>query len=162
MQSVYRVLIIGFGLFIATADANAAKDGPGPTYRRNRGRIVFQEAAFTAFGTEKELTKLVNKARLNKTLRKAKSGNWELHFLAFMRKAPGAAKVNLVWYKLGKKREQVDFTEFTMPPTSVTLRAKARLMPAQGFKAGDRLEGRITRLVGGKEKVFAKCRLTLK
>ena len=105
---------------------------------------------------------MVRKARRSKTLKANAKGRWTLHFIAFLRKAPGAGKVNLVWYRLGKKREQVDFTEFTVSPEAVTLQSKATLSPTAGFKAGDRVEGRITRIIGGKEKVYARCRIKLK
>ena len=139
-----------------------AGDKTGPTYRRNRGKVVWQQTAFGDFATEKSFGKAVAKARRNKVLKKNARGNWEIHFIAFMRKAPRATKVNLVWYRLGKKREQVDFTEFTVPATEPTLQASAKLLSAQGFKVGDRLEGRITRLIKGRETVYARCRLTLK
>ncbi len=146
-------------VFAGLATAGAKR---GPTYRRNRGHIVWQATAFASFSTEKEFSKIVKKARRNKVLKRNAKGKWIFHFIAFMRSTPKADKVNLVWYRLGKKREQVDFTEFTVPPNEATLQAQAKLIPAVGFKAGDRLEGRITRLIAGKEKVYARCRVTLK
>jgi hypothetical protein len=156
----YAMAALFIGAMLQPREALAEKRGP--TYRRNRGRLVWQPTAFAAFSTEKEFTKLVGKARRNKVLKKNAKGRWQIHFIAFLRSAPKASKINLVWYRLGKKREQVDFTEFTVPPEGVTLQAKATLTPTVGFKAGDRLEGRVTRLIGGKEKVYARCRLTLK
>ncbi|PID38441.1 MAG: hypothetical protein CSA65_04930 [Proteobacteria bacterium] len=156
----YLTTALVFGALLQPRDALAEKKGP--TYRRNRGRIVWQAKAFATFGTEKEFGKLVRKARRNKALKKNAKGRWSLHFIAFLRSAPKASQVNLVWYRLGKKREQVDFTEFTVPPDGVTLQASATLSPTAGFKVGDRLEGRVTRLISGKEKVYARCRLTLK
>jgi len=154
-----KVAIISCGLLVA---GTAAANKPGRTYRANRGRIVFQQTPFASFSTEKQFRKIVRKARRNKVLRRGKGGTWVFHFIAFMRRAPKATKVNLVWYRRGKKREQVDYTEFTVPPNEVTLQAKTTLSDAQGFKPGDRLEARVTRLVNGREKIYARCRLKLK
>lgn len=156
----YVAAALVFGALLNPSEALAGEKGP--TYRRNRGRIVWQAKPFASFGTEKEFGKLVRKARRNKVLQKNAKGRWTIHFIAFLRQAPKASQVNLVWYRLGKKREQVDFTEFTVPPQGVTLQASAKLSPTVGFKSGDRLEGRVTRLIGGKEKVYARCRLKLK
>jgi hypothetical protein len=146
------------GLLPSVADAGKA----GPTYLRNRGRIVWQQQAFAGFSTEKEFGKLVTKARRNTVLTKDAKGNWPFHFIAFLKKAPKASKVNLVFYRLGKKREQVDFTEFAVPPKERTLQASATLKSLAGFKPNDRLEARVTRLVNGREIVYARCRLRLK
>lgn len=166
----HNALVGGLGVALTVAVAFAllpfssawAGDKTGPTYRRNRGQIAWQQTAFGDFATEKEFSKAVAKARRNKALKRNARGNWEIHFIAFMRTAPKATKVNLVWYRLGKKREQVDFTEFTVPANEPTLQASAKLLSAQGFKVGDQLEGRVTRLIKGRETVYARCRLTLK
>lgn len=155
-------LTIAMTLALLPLSSAWAGDKTGPTYRRNRGQIAWQQTAFGDFATEKEFGKAVAKARRNKVLARNARGNWEIHFIAFMRTAPKATKVNLVWYRLGKKREQVDFTEFTVPANEPTLQASAKLLSAQGFKVGDKLEGRVTRLIKGRETVYARCRLTLK
>ncbi|MCC6748768.1 MAG: hypothetical protein IT371_14000 [Deltaproteobacteria bacterium] len=138
-----------------------AGDETGPTYRRHRGQIVFQGEEFPAVDDEKSLAELVKKAKRNKALEKDKDGNWRFNFIAFLSSAPGANKVNLVWFSLGKKTEQIDYTEFSVPPSEVILRAKSVLIGAQGFASGGKYEARITRVIGGKEKVYARCRLSL-
>lgn len=134
----------------------------GVTYRKNKGVIVWQPEAFAGFSSEKEFSRIVKKARRHKVLRADASGSWSMHFIAFLKQPPRSTKLNLVWYRQGKKREQVDFTEFTVNASSRTLQAQATLSQMSGFKKGDVLEGRITRLIGGKEKVYARCKLKLK
>lgn len=147
-------------LSVATSAAQTPED-KGPTYRRNRGQIVFSETKLDPPASEKDFAALVRKARRKATLTAAE-GQWGFHFIAFLREPPRADKVNLVWYRFaGRKAEQVDYVEFVVPPTGVTLRAQTVLSKAQ-FNEGDRLEGRITRIIGGKEKVYARCKLTLK
>lgn len=156
---------IWVGVLATLCAATSAGQGPEdkrPTYRRNRGHIVFSEAQISTPATEKEFNALVRKARKQRTLALGKDGRWSFHFIAFLREAPRADKVNLVWYRFaGRKAEQVDYVEFVVPPTGVTLRAQTTLSKAQ-FKPGDRLEARITRIVGRREKVYARCKLTLK
>ncbi len=147
-------------VWLVGTSALANTSDKGPTYRRNRGRIVFAAKALAEPATEKEFNQMVRLARRTKTLSLGEGRKWSFHFIAFLRRAPRANKVNLVWYKLGKKREQVDFVEFVVLPDGHTLRANATLSQAQ-FKVGDKLEARITRLIGGREKVYAKCRFTL-
>jgi hypothetical protein len=162
-----KALASGFcvGLLVASWAATAAAQTPedkGPTYRQNRGQIVFAESKLATPDTEKDFAALVRKARRQTKLTLGADGQWSFHFIAFLREPPRADRVNLVWYRYtGRKSEQVDYLELVVPPTGVTLRAQAALSTAE-FKAGDQLEARITRLIDGKEKVYARCRLTLK
>lgn len=155
-------LTLAGALVLAAWPQRVEAEKPGPTYRRYRSKIIWQSTAFDAFSTEKEFGKVVSKARRNKVLKRNAKGNWPFHFIAFLKSAPRATKLNLVWYRLGKKKEQVDFTEFTVPPDGITLQAQATLKTLMGFKKGDSLEARVTRLIGGREKVYASCRVVLK
>ena len=154
---------LGWMVLVTQCVALSASAASDPTWRRFRGQIVFQNTPFAAFDSSKEFSAMVSKARRNKNLARDDKGTWNFHFLAFMRTAPGADKVNLVWYKrTGRRFEQTDYTEFVVRPNEVTLKAKSMLTEALGYQAGDTYEVRLTRLIGGKEKVFAKCRLTLR
>jgi len=153
--------LLGLAALLALPTA-ASADRKSPTYRRNRGRVVVKSTPFASFSTEKQFAKIVRQARRTKTLKANARGRWKVHFIAFLRTAPGATKVNVVWYKLRPKREQVDYTEFTVPADQLTLKAKLTLSPTQGFKAGQKLEMRVTRLIGGREKVYARTRVTLR
>ena len=148
----FVVLLVGIpGSVMAEATA----------YGQNRGRIVFQASAFSDFSTEKAFVEAMRKARRNKNLARGPEGGWPMHFVAFLKKPPGAKTVNLVWYRRAKRWEQVDYVEYVVPPGERVLKAKAVLSSEQ-FKAGDKLEARITRLVKGRERVLARVRLTLK
>jgi len=145
-----------------TTSAAQTPEEKGPTYRQNRGQIVFSEAKLVTPGTEQEFAALVRKARRQTTLTLGADGQWSFNFIAFLREPPRADKVTLVWYRFaGRKSEQVDYVEFVVPATGVTLRAQAALSKAE-FNTGDRLEARVTRIIDGKEKVYARCKLTLK
>ena len=142
--------------------AGAAQGEAGKTYRRFRGQIVYQAKPFASFDSEATFMDLVRKASKQKQLTRSAKGNWTLHFLAFLRSAPKHKRVNLVWYRLGKRRpEQVDFTAFTMSPRERTLRGQVTVTADQGFAPNQTYELRLTRLVRGREKVYARCRITL-
>lgn len=157
----WPLLLAGMLLAPAQLTAQSKDDKKGPVYRRNRGVLIFSDQPFVTPDDTKAFGKMVRKARRTKVLKADASGKWVFHFIAFMKRAPGADKVNLVWYRLGKKREQVDFTEFVVPPDEVTLQAKTTLSSAI-FNRDDKLEARITRLIGRKEVVYARCRLQLR
>lgn len=160
-KHLFLPLLLAFALLAPGQLAAQSKDDKkGPVYRRNRGVLIFSDKPFVTPDTTKAFGKMVRKARRAKVLKADASGKWTFHFIAFLKRAPRADKVNLVWYRLGKKREQVDFTEFVVTPDEVTLQAKAKLSSAI-FNRGDRLEARITRLIGRKEVVYARCRLQL-
>ena len=157
-----KLVTLGIAVALVGGGGVAEAKELGKTYRRNRGKIAFQAEPFGTFSTEAEFGAHVAKVRRNKTLPRDKKGNWTIHFIAFMSANPGATKVNLVWYKTGRKREQVDFTEFVVPADERTLQATSTVVPAVGFKPGDKVELRVTRIVRGKEKVYARCKLTLR
>lgn len=150
------VIVIGH-----TGPAQAAKD---PTYLANRGKIVFQAKPFGKLDDADRYTEAIKRARRNKTLEAAKEGTWALHFIAFLSRPPGARKLNLVFYRAGGKQSPpVDYVEYDIGDAkAVMLQASATLTAANGFKVGDRIDAHITRLVNGREKRFASCRLTLR
>ena len=47
----------------------------------------------------------------SKTTIKEEGGTWPLNLMVFLNAAPGADKINIVYYDLSKKNEQVDFAE---------------------------------------------------
>ena len=99
----------------------------------------------------------------SKTTIKEEGGAWTLNFMVFLNAAPGANKINIVYYDLSKKHEQVNFTEVGVKPDQkiVQLNGQA-IVKDLGFVKGHKYEVRATRLIGGKEKVYAKTTITLK
>jgi hypothetical protein len=89
---------------------------------------------------------------------------WNLFLVAYLKKAAGADEVNLVFYELkGKGRgEQINAFPIATSAKAEILASTVAISPEQGFKAGTRYEVLITRLVGGKEDVYARTTLSLK
>lgn len=153
-------VVVAAGWLLAPSVAGAETS---PTLKKNRGAIVFQSEPFAAWDSEESFAKVVAAARANKMLERQQDGSWGVHLMAFLKQPPGSKHVNLVWYRReGKRYAQVDFTKLVVSPAEVMLSAASTLTEAQGFKPGDVLEARITRLVGRKEIVYARCQLKLK
>jgi len=89
--------------------------------------------------------------------------SWTLSFMVFLNASPGAATINIVYYDLSKKKEQVSFTEVGVKPDQKIVQLNGQAVSKEkGFAKGHKYEIRATRLIGGKEKVYAKATITLK
>jgi hypothetical protein len=93
-----------------------------------------------------------------------KSGDqWTLNFVAFLKKAAGSKLVQLVFYDTAvKKHEPTNNFPIRTQPSAKILTSSVSFNPDQGFKAGHRYNVLITRLIGGREEVYARSTLTLK
>jgi hypothetical protein len=125
-----------------------------------KGKIVVSDQEFASYASDKEMTQAIKKQ--GKTTFKG-DGSWTLNFMVFLNAAPGANQINLVYYDVTKKREQVSFSEVGVKPDQkiVLLNGQA-ISKEMGFQKGHRYDVLATRIVGGKEKVFAKGSITLK
>lgn len=103
----------------------------------------------------------------------ADSETWTLHFIAHLKKAAGAEELHVVFYeKLDPKAPKV--AKPAGPPEPVNAypihtKADAKMVmselplkPEDGFKSGGKYEVRVTRLINGKEEIYAKTNLELK
>jgi hypothetical protein len=93
----------------------------------------------------------------------AQNEQWTLHFIAFLSRAPGAPEVQLVFYdKAEKKHEPTNAFPITTKASVKVLVSNVSFGADQGFKSGHTYDVLVTRLVGGKESVFARSTITLK
>ena len=77
--------------------------------------------------------------------------------MVFLNARAGADKINIVYYDLSKKHEQVDFTEVGVKPDQKIVQLNGQAVSKEmGFVKGHKYDVRATRLIGGKEKVYAK------
>ncbi|MBP6608805.1 MAG: hypothetical protein KA258_04415 [Deltaproteobacteria bacterium] len=122
--------------------------------RMNPALRSFQEDLKT------EATKVLTK--------KPEHENWKIFFIAYLKKAAGDSKVNVVFYdagqslKPGQPREPLHFAEIGTKPDTKVLMSDLELRPDQGFKEGGKYQVLITRLINGKEEVFARTLVDLK
>jgi hypothetical protein len=125
------------------------------------GRIVVSDVEFGSFGSEKEMNAALKKQ--SKTTFKG-DGAWTLNLMVFLGAPAGAAKINIVYYDMSKKPpDQVNFTEVGVKPDQKIVQLNGQTVSKDmGFVKGHKYEIRATRLLGGKEKVYAKTTVTLK
>ncbi len=109
----------------------------------------------------KTFEKDIQKAR--KTVVKKDGASWKLYFVAYLKKAPGAAEVNIVFYDVtAKTKEAPNAVPIATQPNAKILMSSVELSEEMNFQAGHKYDVRITRLVNGKEDVFATTKLELK
>ena len=84
--------------------------------------------------------------------------------MVFLKEDPKDDKINIVYYDVSAKpREQVNFSEIAVKPDQKIVQVNGvSISKDLGFVKGHKYDVLATRLVGGKEKVYAKATLTLK
>jgi hypothetical protein len=156
MQRVRQFLLVGF---LATAVFAAL--ALGPRTAAAGGRIVVSDAEFGSYGSEKELAAALKKQ--GKTTFKG-DGAWQLNMMIFLGSGSGGNKINIVYYDVSKHPpDQVNFTEVSVKPDQKIVQLNGQAISSDmGFVKGHKYEVRATRVIGGKEKVYAKTTITLK
>jgi hypothetical protein len=146
------------GLLLLAPSA-LADDG---AWRAFKGKIVVSDQEFgTGFPTDAAMVKAIKKQ--SKSAIKGE-GAWTLHMMVFLKEAPGAESVNIVYYDMSARPpEQVNYSEVSVQPKQKTIQINGVAISKDlGFVKGHKYEVRATRLIDGKEKVYAKTTLTLK
>lgn len=108
------------------------------------------------------------KAEQRCTLAKEKSAEeWEVNLIAHLSRAIGAEQVNIVFYDQASGKPETPGNEVnsfaikTKKDTKIVI-ATLEINPDGGFKVGGKYSIVITRLVNGREEVYAKTTLQLK
>jgi hypothetical protein len=128
-----------------------------------KGKVVVSDAEFgTGYVSDAELMKAVKKQ--SKTTIKGDGPSWTLNLMVFLKEAPGAKTINIVYYDVSvKPRDQVNFSEVQVQPTQKIVQVNGVAISKDlGFVKGHKYEVLATRVIGGKEKVYAKGTVTLK
>lgn len=94
-------------------------------------------------------------------LKRAGDG-WRVYFVAYLKKTPGVEEMNIVFYEAGgTTKEPVNFISLRTKPNAKIMVADVEIKPEDGFKAGRKYNVRITRLISGREDVYASTVLEL-
>ncbi len=93
---------------------------------------------------------------------KAKDGQWSMFFVAFLKHPPGATDVNIVFYDPKVKGEPVNVFQINTSPDAKGVSGSVSFGSEQGFKKGITYDVRLTRLIDGKEEVYARTTIALK
>lgn len=161
-SSFFRVVGLSFSLLVAAAAPSRA-GGPAP------GTIVITERmlnpALSSFQSD-----LKSEARATLT-KNPDSESWKVHFIAHLKKSPGSPDVNIVFYEVGQaakaavkasEREPVQAYPIKTRQTATMLISEVNLKTEEGFKPGGKYQVLITRLINGKEEVYARTSIELK
>jgi hypothetical protein len=143
---------------LSLAPGRAAADAWGAF----KGHIFVSDAEFTGgYGSDAAMVAAVKKQ--SKAAIKG-DGGWTLNLMVFLKEAAGANAINIVYYDLsGKKREQINYSEVAVKPDQKIIQLNGiAISPDLGFVKGHKYDVLATRLIGGKEKVYAKTVVTLK
>ena len=145
MKPRLRSLIIALGGALAVA-APALAGPPGGSLF-----ITDHEVNTTLPDWEKRLPK-----EAKDTLVKQVDG-WKIFLVAYLNKAAGSEEVNLVFYPAGglKSGEHPDAFPISTQAKAKILMSEVDISPVTGIKAG-KYQIRLTRIIGGKEVIFAK------
>jgi hypothetical protein len=119
--------------------------------------VVTQQQVTPGDNFEKDLKKAA------RTSLKNEGGKWHVYFVAFLKKAPGTPQLNIVFYDpSSKEKDPINAYPFEAKADAKVVMSDVEISTDGGFKKGKKYEVRVTRLVKGKEEVFAKTTLVLK
>lgn len=91
--------------------------------------------------------------------------SWTLYIIAHFTKPPGTDQLNLVLFDQAKPAtpgNEVQAYPIRTKKDAKVLMATAEIKPEEGFKAGGKYNILLTRLIGGKQEVYARTTLELK
>jgi hypothetical protein len=126
-----------------------------------KGKIFVSDAEYLS-GYTSDGAMIAGMRKQSKTTFKGE-GAWNLNLMIFLREPAGGDKVNVVYWDVTKKREQIDYTEVAVKPEQKIVQLNGvALAKERGFVKGHRYDIVVTRIIGGKEKVYAKTTISLK
>ncbi|MBC8133924.1 MAG: hypothetical protein H7X95_13145 [Deltaproteobacteria bacterium] len=128
-----------------------------------KGKIVISDAEFgTGYASDAQMVSAVRKQA--KTVIKGDGGAWTMNLMVFLKEPAGTTSINIVYYDVSvKPRDQVNFSEVTVQASQRIVQVNGVAISKDlGFVKGHKYEVLATRLIGGKEKVYAKGVVTLK
>ena len=144
------------------APAPAAADADSGAWRANKGKIFVSDTEFgQGYASDGAMVSAMKK-QSRATIKG--DGAWTLNFMVFLKEAPGASTVNIVYYDISAKpREQVNYSEVGVKPDQKIIQLNGVAVSKDlGFVKGHKYDVLATRIIGGKEKVYARTTVTLK
>jgi hypothetical protein len=157
-----RARFLGVAFSVLALSVAAPRVASADVWSALKGHIFVSDAEFgSGYQTDAAMISAIKKQ--SKPAVKGEGGAWTIHLSVFLKEAAGANKINIVYYDVTKKREQINFSEIDVQPDQKMMQLNGiALSKDLGFVAGHKYEILATRLIGGKEKVYAKTNVTLK
>lgn len=164
MQSCRNLLALA-GFVLVSAQAPALLAAPACPGGGTSGTITVTDKKLDSTQASNAS---VLKAEQRCTITKEKGiEEWEVNLVANLSRATGAEQVNIVFYDQTSGKPEVpgnevsNFAVSTKKDTKVVI-ATLEINPDNGFKAGGKYSIVVTRLVNGREEVYARTALELK
>jgi hypothetical protein len=153
-----RTVLAGLGL---VAVAMAPRAATADAWSGQKGKIFVSDTEYVA-GYASDAAMVAGMRKQSKTAFKG-NGIWNLNLMIFLKEAAGGDKVNVVYWDVTKKKEQIDYTEVAVKPDQKIVQLNGvGLSKERGFVKGHRYDIVVTRIIGGKEKIYAKTTISLK
>ncbi len=158
-----RGIFLLLSVYATSAGAGAPGHAAGPAPGSSGSIVITDHLLNPAMSSFQKDIKTEGKASLPKN---PDSETWKVFFVAWLNKAPNADDVNIVFYepgpaKPGQAREPVQAYPIHTKSSAKILMSQIDLKPEDGFKAGGKYQVLITRLINGKEDVYARTTLEL-
>jgi hypothetical protein len=155
-------ITLGLGTLLLASLLLAPAPARADAWSGQKGRIFVSDTEYLG-GYASDSAMIAGMKKQSKTTLKGEAGSWNLNFMVFLKEAAGGNTVNLVYYDISKKREQINYTEVGVKPEQKIVQLNGVTVSKDlGFVVGHKYEIVATRIIGGKEKVYAKTVITLK
>ena len=159
-----RALLAALALVLAAGGA-ASADVSESVQKKFRGQILVSAEPLPETATdEAEQVRALKKAATTLVAHgPGEPAVWRFHFMAFMKKKPGATQVALDFYTDDKKKDFVAQERLTgIDPVLTLLHSQVELSEDDGLAAGRSYVVKLTAEVKGKEVVLATTKLRTK
>jgi hypothetical protein len=154
---------LGFGAAGVSRALASGHAAAGPTPGSAGSMVITDHQLNPSTSSFKDDIKTEAKAALP---RNPSTETWRVFFVAWLNRVPGSDDVNIVFYdpqppKPGQQREPVQAYPIHTKASAKILMSEVDLKPEDGFKAGNKYQVMITRLINGKEETYARTTLQL-
>ena len=158
----HRLVVSRAALLVVTLTALWPGAARADAWSAMKGRIVVSDTAFGG-GYASDGAMIAALKKQSKTVIKG-GGAWNLNLMVFLKEPPRADKINIVYYDItAKPRSQVNFSEIGVKPDQKIVQLNdVAISTETGFVKGHKYDVLATRIIGGKEKVYAKATVALK
>ena len=157
-----RMSVVALACLLVGAAALVATSAHADGWSSMKGKVVISDTEFTGgYGSDAQMVAAVRKQA--KTVIKGE-GAWTMNLMVFLKEPAGATSINIVYYDVSvKPRDQVNFSEVSVQASQKIVQVNnVAISKDLGFVKGHKYEVLATRVIGGKEKVYAKGVVTLK
>jgi hypothetical protein len=150
------------GCFAVCFALAASRSAQADAWSSMKGRIAISDTEFgTGYATDAQMLAAVRKQ--SKAAIKG-DGAWTMNLMVFLKEPAGATNINIVYYDVSvRPRDQVNFSEVKVQASQKIVQVNGIAISKDlGFVKGHKYEVLATRIIGGKEKIYAKGVVALK